>query len=87
MKIKLELVAHGKPDGRRFLNFWNWRNGDDVVCEVIDGKLMLSEHKEADDYATSKKMEKVVPAREITIGEFIEMVCERNKEDIESDED
>lgn len=37
MKIKLELNI---PDDRIFLNFWDWNRGMDVVCEVIDGKLV-----------------------------------------------
>lgn len=38
LKIKLELVHTG--DGGVFLNFWNYQNGDDVVCQVIDGELI-----------------------------------------------
>jgi hypothetical protein len=38
MKVQLELVIN--DDGRRFLNFWNHENGDDVCCEILDGKLI-----------------------------------------------
>lgn len=37
MKISLELNL--VDDGRKFLNFWNYMNGDDFVVEVKDGKL------------------------------------------------
>jgi hypothetical protein len=36
MKVNIELNI---PDDRIFLNFWNWYNGDDVVCEIKNGKL------------------------------------------------
>jgi hypothetical protein len=36
-KIRIELNIVG--DGRRFLNFWNWRSGNDVCAEIIDGSL------------------------------------------------
>lgn len=85
MKIKLELVAHGKPDGRRFLNFWNWRNGNDVTCELIDGKLLLTEYAEGKDYEKSKELTEIIT--EITIAQFIEMVCERNIDLIEDDKE
>lgn len=39
MKVKIELVVHPKPDGRIFLNFWNY-NGDDIICELREGRLM-----------------------------------------------
>jgi hypothetical protein len=62
MKIKLELNI---PDDRKFLNFWDWKNGNDVVCEIIDGKLMLSQ---SDDSGES------LPPKEITLKEFVERV-------------
>lgn len=65
MKINLELNI---PDDRTFLNFWNWYNGDDVVCRVDHGKLLLTQRDSNND---------LLPEREITIGEFIEMVRER----------
>ena len=65
MKIKLELNL---PDDRAFLNFWNWHNGDDVVCQIVDGKLMLNKY---DEDANE------LPPKEITIVEFIEMVKAR----------
>lgn len=37
LKVKLELHVVG--DGRTFLNFWNWMTGEDVIAELIDGKL------------------------------------------------
>ena len=74
MKIELELNL---PDTRKFLNFWNWSNGDDICCEIIDGKLMLSQY---DD--NSKKL----PPKEISLIEFIDMVEVRMKEIIKHHE-
>lgn len=39
MKCNLELNVVGR---RRFLNFWDSAHGNDVVCEIVDGKLLLS---------------------------------------------
>lgn len=60
MKVNLELNI---PDERLFLNFWNWSNGDDVVCQIKDGKLYLHELNDTE--------------REITLSEFCEMVKTR----------
>ena len=65
MKAKIELNF---PDERIFLNYWNALDGDDVICEIVNGKLMLSQR---DEEANE------LPAKEITIIEFIEMVRER----------
>lgn len=40
MKHSLELNC---PDDRKFLNYWDLMHGNDVVCEIIDGKLMLDD--------------------------------------------
>ena len=65
MKAKIELNF---PDERIFLNYWNALDGDDVICEIVSGKLMLNQYDEESNE---------LPAREITIIEFIEMVRER----------
>ncbi len=65
MKANIEL---NMPDERTFLNFWNAVNGDDVICEIIDGKLMLVQ---CDDKLND------LPAKEITFIEFSDMVRER----------
>ena len=62
MRVNLELNL---PDERTFLNFWNWHNGDDVVCQIIDGKLMLSQYDEDGNELLPK---------EITLIEFVELV-------------
>lgn len=38
-RLKEKLELHFPGDGRLFLNFWDWAHGNDVVVEVIDGKL------------------------------------------------
>lgn len=60
-KIKLEIILN--ENGVTFLNFWNWYNGDDVVTEIVDGKII-------DDNGHGK---------EITLQEFIDRVREKNK--------
>lgn len=63
MKIALELNI--VDDVGVFLNYWNAMTGDDVICEIVKGKLMLHQY---DDKANE------LPNKEITISEFIEMV-------------
>jgi hypothetical protein len=58
MKFQLELNC--VEDGRTFLNYWDAAHGNDVVCEVVDGRLLLTQ-----DEGKPKK---------ITLSEFIEMV-------------
>ncbi len=60
-KIKIELIVD--DTGNSYLNYWNWWNGEDVVCEVKDGKII-------DDNGDGK---------EITIQEFIDRVKEKVK--------
>jgi hypothetical protein len=38
-RLKIEIELHIVGDGRTFVNFWNYMNGDDVVAELKDGKL------------------------------------------------
>lgn len=57
MKCNLELNVVGK---QRFLNFWDAMHGNDVVCEIVDGKLLLSLGDEK--------------PKKITLQEFIERV-------------
>lgn len=65
MKIPIELNI---PDDRMFLNFWNWKDGSDVICEIIDSKLMLAQYDENTDE---------LPPKEITFIKFCEMVKTR----------
>lgn len=62
---ELELAARGSGT---FLNYWDSRAGFDVVCEVVDGRLMLHDYDESGD---------PLPDREITVGEFIDLVRQR----------
>lgn len=38
-RLKIELELHVVGDGRTFINFWDWRHGDDVTAELKDNKL------------------------------------------------
>lgn len=62
MKISIEL---NMPDDRTFLNFWNWHNGEDVVCQLKDGKLFLNQYNVEGNE---------LPEKEITLSEFCQMV-------------
>jgi hypothetical protein len=62
MKIKLELNL---PNDMAFLNYWNWHNGADVTCQIVNGKLMLNQYDEDG---------KELPPKEITLAEFVELV-------------
>ena len=43
LKVQIELRIVG--DGRVYLNFWNWRSGDDVVAKVKEGHLFMDINK------------------------------------------
>lgn len=60
-RMKIDIELHVVGDGRTFLNFWNYMNGDDVVVEIKDGKL-LDKHNED---------------KEISLQEFIDRVKDR----------
>lgn len=62
MKVEIEL---NMPDTRIFLDFWNWHNGDDVICELKNDKLFLTQY---DDEG------KELPEKEITLTEFCQLV-------------
>lgn len=57
-RYKANVEVHSSGDGRLFLNYWDWRNGSDVVCEVIDGKLIHH-----NDEVTLTEFLKMVEAR------------------------
>jgi hypothetical protein len=65
MKVDLELIIHEQPDGRKFLNRWDYLKGNDICCEIIDGKLFKSEY---DDEGN------VLPKKEISFTEFIQLI-------------
>ena len=65
MKIKLELVINEDTDGRKFINYWYWKCGKDVCCQIINGELFKSEYDEDGDE---------LPKRKITFAEFIDLV-------------
>ncbi len=65
MKIGLELVIHEEPDGRKFLNYWDFKYGKDICCQIVDGKLFKFEYDEEGNE---------LPKKEILFIEFIELV-------------
>ena len=40
-RLKVELELHVVGDGRTYLNFWNWKTGEDVISEIKNGKLYM----------------------------------------------
>ncbi len=63
MKIKIEYNLPG--DERKFLNFWNSINGDDVTVEIKNDKLYLDQDDDNSDE---------LPEKEITYKEYFELV-------------
>lgn len=62
-KHKLEINYPG--DGRVFLNYWDWAHGNDVCCQIVDGRLMKSNY---DDEGNE------LPSTEISFSEFLQLV-------------
>lgn len=65
MKINLELNV--LDNGKIFLNFWDYKYGDDVVCEVAGNKLMLQNSP-------------VSTIKQITLQDFINQVMQKASE-------
>lgn len=55
-RLKVEIELHVVGDGRTFLNFWNWKNGEDVVAEVKEGKLFM----DIDEVETEVSLQKFI---------------------------
>ncbi len=47
-RLKVELELHVVGDGRTYLNFWNWKNGEDIIAELKNGKLFQGDEKEVE---------------------------------------
>lgn len=55
-RLKINLELHVVGDGRTFLNYWNYLNGDDVVSEIIDGKIYIDDKEVSlEDFINSVK--------------------------------
>lgn len=51
MKINIELQVYDSIDNAteeqtNFLIYWDFRKGEDIVCEIIDGKLFIHKFDE-----------------------------------------
>jgi hypothetical protein len=66
-KISIEYLVVG--DGRKLVNYWDFRYGNDVCCEVVDGKLLKSEYDQLGNE---------MPAKEISFQDFLNLIEERN---------
>jgi hypothetical protein len=69
--MKLNIEFNNVADDQKYLNFWNWDNGDDVCCEIKDGKLFLM------NYILGSDEPEYV---EISLVKFLEMVEERGNQ-------
>lgn len=49
-RLKINLELHIVGDGRIFLNYWNYLNGDDVISEIIDGKIYIDDEEVSLEY-------------------------------------
>jgi len=63
MKAKIEIYINS--DDEIFLNYWDSIYGNDIVCHIIDGKII---HHDVDVCGLHHR------SKEITIMDFIKMV-------------
>lgn len=52
MREKLEIIFN--QDDTMFLNFWDWVHGNDVCCEIKDGKIYLWQYDENGEQLPNK---------------------------------
>lgn len=70
--MKIELELNSLSDGRKYLNFRDYLSGEDLVVEVVEGRLYLNTPLMLDPESATP-----IYQREITLKEFISMVEER----------
>ena len=72
-KIELKFV-----DERVFLNYWDSIHGNDVCCQVKDGKLFKFVHSptsvESDQLKDEPEIDDVFEMVEVSLIEFIDLV-------------
>lgn len=63
---------------RVYLNFWDSINGNDVCCQIKDGKIFNFVYSpaqvEADEVKDKHDINDVLEQREISLTEFLELV-------------
>jgi hypothetical protein len=64
MKYSIELNC--LDNGRKFLNYWDDENGEDVICEIINGQIMIEE--------------KEMSFKEISFMDFVQLVERKTNE-------
>ena len=73
---ELELKFVDKT--RIYLNFWDSIHGNDVCCQIKDGKIFkfIYSPKEVEEYELEDepKIDNVFEEQEISLNEFIELV-------------
>ena len=58
-RLKIELELHVVGDGRTYLNFWNWKTGEDVISEAKDGKLYMDINEVETEVSLQKFIDEV----------------------------
>lgn len=64
MKIALELNL--VQPGREFLNYWSTGPGNDVIAQIKDGQLWVTEYNADGD---------ALPLRQVSLVEFVHLVA------------
>ena len=58
---------------RVYLNFWNAENGQDICCQIKDGKILKFVYSPA-EVLDEPKIEDVFEQTEISLNDFFELV-------------
>lgn len=69
---KLELAY--RDYNRVYLNFWDSIHGNDVCCQIKDGKLMKFKYLESEIEADEDGKLDHLEMTEISLAEFVELV-------------
>jgi len=82
MKNKIQgdypLEVRFVDETRVYLNFWDMTHGNDVCCQIKDGKLFKFVHNandiETDMMRDESQIEDHLELKEISLNEFLELV-------------
>jgi len=86
MKKHINTEVEGKYDlelnfvekDRVYLSFWDCIHGQDICCQIKDGKLYKFAHSpseiEADELEDTPKIDNIFKQKEVSFSEFIDLV-------------
>jgi hypothetical protein len=73
-----ELEVKFVDETRVYLNFWDSIHGNDVCCQIKDGKILQFIYSpaevEADEIKDEPEIEDVFEQKEISLNDFLELV-------------